>query len=298
MKIRRWIVLLTVFVSSLFLTTFAYSATVKVPETVKQGGIYVVGFSGDENISHIRGIFAKKNAHFNPTPYPGTYSALFGVDVAEEVGPELFRVVVTTKDGMVYLVDKEIMVAEADFGIQRIRVPKKWVNYDNETEKRIQLETESINEVLRGETEMRLWDTPFIRPAAGRISAGFGLKRYINGIFTNTHSGIDIVAYLGTPVLAANSGVVQFVEETFIWGKIVIINHGQGLFSTYCHLSKILVEVGEAVERGHEIGLIGGTGRVTGVHLHYGITLNSNVVNPLEAEKISLDKNCCIFISR
>ena len=169
---------------------------------------------------------------------------------------------------------------------------------DSETDKRIRLETERVNEVFMSETEKRLWDSPFIRPAAGRISTGFGLKRYINKMPKGRHSGIDIVAYLGTPVLAANSGIVQFVDETFIGGNMVIVDHGQGLFSTYCHLSKILVEVGETVERGQEIALVGGTGRVTGVHLHYGIILNSNFVNPLEVEKINLDKNSSIFISR
>lgn len=298
MKLKNCLLALLFFICPLFLATPVLSAAVNAPERVKQGGVYIIGVSGEEDISHVRGLFCKKNVHYNPTPYSGTYSGLLGVDVSEEAGSRLLRIIVKKNDGRVEMVDTEIMVEEVDFGVQKIRVPKKWVEYDIETKDRIRLESERIRKVLEAETEERLWDTPFIRPAAGRISTSFGLMRYINGVPKWPHNGIDIVAYLGTPVLAANSGRVALVMDVFIWGLSVIIDHGQGLYSEYCHLSKVLVEEGEEVDRGQEIALVGGTGRVTGVHLHYGMILNRNMVDPLALEKINLDKNGSIFISK
>jgi murein DD-endopeptidase MepM/ murein hydrolase activator NlpD len=297
-KLKKLFFTLPFLISILSLAVPTLSATVNAPETVKQGGVYIIGVSGEEDISHVRGIFCKKNVYFNPTPYPGTYSGLLGVDVSEEPGSRLFRVIIKKGDGAVEMVDTEIVVEKVDFGVQKIRVPKKWVEYDDETKDRIRLENERIKKVLEAETEERLWDTPFVRPAVGRISTTFGLMRYINGVPKWPHCGIDIVAYLGTPVTAANSGRVALVMDVFIWGLSVIIDHGQGLYSIYCHLFKVLVEEGEEVDRGQEIALVGGTGRITGVHLHYSIILNSNCVDPLALEKIKLDKNGSIFMSK
>ncbi|MBN1572102.1 MAG: M23 family metallopeptidase [Deltaproteobacteria bacterium] len=290
-------------VTSLFMLPFnfvplALSATLNAPEVVKQGKVYIVGLSGEKDISIVKGTFCKKNVYFNRTPYPGTYSGLMGVDVSEEAGEKLLRVVIKRGDGKVEMVDTEITIKEVDFGVQRIRVPKKWVDYDGETEERVRVESEKIKEVLGMETEERLWDAPFMRPAEGRISTTFGLLRYVNGTPKSPHCGIDIVAYLGTPVLSANSGRVALVLNAYIPGLTVIIDHGQGLYSMYCHLLKSLVEEGEALDRGQEIALVGGTGRITGVHLHYGVILNSNCVDPLAVEKIDVNENGSIFISR
>lgn len=285
-------------ISILSLAAPALSATVNAPEKVKQGGVYIVGVSDGEDISGVREIFCKRNVCFNPTPYPGTYSGLLGVDVSDEPGSRLLRLVITKSDGRVEIVDTEITVEKVDFGVQKIRVPKKWAEFDDDTKERIRLESEIFKKVLETETEERLWDTPFVRPAAGRISTTFGLMRYINGKPKSPHCGIDIVAYLGTPVVAANGGRVALVIDAYIPGLTAIVDHGQGLYSLYCHLFKALVTEGEAVERGGEIGLVGGTGRITGVHLHYGVFLNSGCVDPIAVEKIDVDNNGSIFISR
>jgi murein DD-endopeptidase MepM/ murein hydrolase activator NlpD len=121
----------------------------------------------------------------------------------------------------------------------------------------------------------------FIKPVKGRMSCPFGLKRFFNGKQRSSHAGVDIAAPTGTPVRAAASGVVINTENYYYTGNAVFINHGQGLTTVYCHLSKILVKPKQKVKQGQIIGRVGQTGRATGPHLHWGVNLNNARVNPM-----------------
>ncbi len=120
----------------------------------------------------------------------------------------------------------------------------------------------------------------FIRPTAGRDSGRFGLRRILNKQKRNPHSGMDIAAPQGRAVNATESGSVLFIGDLFFTGKVVYIDHGNGVLSLYAHLSKISVKKGQAVKRGQLIGKVGKTGRVTGPHLHWSVYLNGNAVDP------------------
>jgi murein DD-endopeptidase MepM/ murein hydrolase activator NlpD len=119
------------------------------------------------------------------------------------------------------------------------------------------------------------------QPVDGRYSSPFGLRRYFNDQPRKPHSGLDIAAPEGTPIQAAESGVVVETGDYFFNGKTVFIEHGQGLVTMYCHLRKIDVETGQTVTRGEKIGEVGKTGRVTGAHLHWSVSLNHAMVDPL-----------------
>jgi murein DD-endopeptidase MepM/ murein hydrolase activator NlpD len=125
-----------------------------------------------------------------------------------------------------------------------------------------------------------LWSLPFIRPADGPITSPFGLRRILNGEERGPHNGVDIGAPLGAEVVACNAGIVVFAEELYLEGKTIIMDHGFGLYSVYMHLSQMRVKVGDEVGIGQCIGLVGATGRVTGPHLHWGISLLKARVNP------------------
>lgn len=120
----------------------------------------------------------------------------------------------------------------------------------------------------------------FIKPVAGRDSGRFGLRRILNKQPRNPHSGMDIAAPEGRPVKAAESGRVLFTGDLFFTGKVIYLDHGNGLLSLYAHLSKINVKQGQTVKRGDMIGKVGKTGRVTGAHLHWSVYLNGNAVDP------------------
>ena len=111
----------------------------------------------------------------------------------------------------------------------------------------------------------------------------------INGQHKRPHSGEDIAAPQGTPVLAINKGTVVATVDHFFSGKGVIIDHGVGLFSMYFHLSKIDVQPGQALNKGDALGKVGATGRATGPHLHWGIRLNGARVNPYALTTLPLE---------
>ena len=120
----------------------------------------------------------------------------------------------------------------------------------------------------------------FEMPLEGTITSLFGHRRYFNGQPRSPHSGLDIAAKEGTPILAPASGEIVLADELYFNGKTVFIDHGQGLVTMYCHMSQILVANGKAVQQGHQIGLVGSTGRATGPHLHWSVSLNGFRVDP------------------
>jgi len=120
----------------------------------------------------------------------------------------------------------------------------------------------------------------FVWPAQGPETSGFGLRRVLNGEPRSPHSGIDIGAPMGTPLRAPADGVVADVGRYYYCGKTLTIDLGQGLFSVYCHMSKIRVHPGQRVKQGQIVGAIGATGRTTGPNLHWTVRLNGAAVDP------------------
>ncbi len=122
---------------------------------------------------------------------------------------------------------------------------------------------------------------PSIWPVEGEVTDYYGVRRNpFGGGSSEFHSGQDISAPTGTPVVAAGSGTVYFAGTQSGYGQIVIIDHGNGLTTRYGHLSRIEVEVGRELARGEEIGRVGSTGRSTGPHLHYEVRINETAVSP------------------
>jgi murein DD-endopeptidase MepM/ murein hydrolase activator NlpD len=117
-------------------------------------------------------------------------------------------------------------------------------------------------------------------PVKGPLSSPFGLKRFFNGEPRAPHSGLDFAVPTGTPVVAPAAGKVILTGDYFFNGNTVFLDHGQGLITMYCHLSVIDVKVGDTLARGQVLGKVGATGRVTGAHLHWNVSLNDARVDP------------------
>ncbi|MFT6154149.1 MAG: murein DD-endopeptidase MepM/ murein hydrolase activator NlpD [Crocinitomicaceae bacterium] len=127
----------------------------------------------------------------------------------------------------------------------------------------------------------RIPDFAMLKPVDGPYSSPFGLKRFFNNEPRNPHSGLDIAAPTGTPIKAPAGGKVVLTGNFFFNGNVVYVDHGQGVISMFCHLSKIDVADGDLLKKGDILGKVGATGRVTGPHLHWSLSLNNTRIDPM-----------------
>ena len=175
-------------------------------------------------------------------------------------------------------------VAPKRYKEQHLQVAPRTVDLSPEDQARYERERDHQAGVMATFTEPRGGQAPaslHMRvPVPGRRSSSFGLRRVFNGQPRNPHSGMDIAAATGTPVVAPLPATVIDVGDYFFNGGTVWLDHGQGLLSMYCHLSRMDVRVGDVLRAGEAFCQVGATGRVTGPHLHWGVMLNRAMVDP------------------
>lgn len=157
---------------------------------------------------------------------------------------------------------------------------KRQVNPYQKDLERIAREKQEITAAFKSWQEIPFPVTELTLPVDGEISSPFGLKRFFNGEPRKPHSGLDIAALEGTPIYAPAAGRVLTTGNYFFNGNTVMVDHGNGLVTMYCHMSQIDVEAGSKVAKGDAIGLVGKTGRVTGPHLHWSVSLNNARIAP------------------
>ncbi|MDX1996305.1 MAG: M23 family metallopeptidase [Thermoanaerobaculia bacterium] len=173
-----------------------------------------------------------------------------------------------------------VRVGQYPYPTQRLTVDDSKVHPSAADEKRIARETAEIEKVWARTTERR-FTLPLSPPLKPLPTGGrFGARRFFNGEPRSPHSGADYKAKTGTPVLAAADGVVALAADQFFAGKAVYLDHGDGLFTVYFHLSRIDVEPGQAVKAGQKLGAVGATGRATGPHLHFGVRWRGARIDP------------------
>lgn len=222
----------------------------------KQGGI-IFGKVGAGQTIRVDGAPLKTTAE-------GDFVFGLGPDAAKEV-----RLEVVSQDGTVSVFARS--VAQREYKVQYVNgVESKHVTPPPELTARIQRESELVSAARRLDDDRTDFLQDFIWPLAGPITGVYGSRRVYNGTPRSPHYGLDIAAPAGTPVVAPAAGLVTLAEsDLFYSGGTLIIDHGHGLSSTFIHLSKILVKVGERVEQGQAIAEVGATGRVTGPHLDW-----------------------------
>ena len=218
------------------------------------------------------------------SPVPGGVAVIALPGDAEPSSVRYYgKRVMTTRSGdsNYALVGLSFQVLDKQYESQHITIKdKRKVNPEKRDMERIGRETKAIKAALRHWSDNNAITLDFIKPVDGPYSSPFGLRRYFNEQPRKPHSGLDIAAPEGTPIKAPASGTVIDTGDYFFNGNTVFIDHGQGLVTMYCHLSRIDVTPGQAVTTGEAIGLVGMTGRVTGPHLHWGVSLNDARVDP------------------
>ena len=202
--------------------------------------------------------------------------AVIGIPLTQSIGPA---------KAIVRIVDQEsstitFEVKPYAYREQHLTVAKAYVDLTEEQLHRAGRERKIIDGALTNWRDVDLSDLSLLEPVAGRRSSSFGLRRFFNEQPRSPHKGMDVAADLGTPVIAPGDGTVTATGNYFFNGNTVIIDHGQGFVTMYCHLDEIGVEEGQHLTTGMPIGKVGATGRVTGPHLHFGTYLNGTAVDP------------------
>src|SRR3990170_941 len=245
--------------------------------TVRQGGAIGVTIEDLPTTGDLRVRFAGR---VWPLYRNGSAAATYvGTDPFTRPGRHLIVVEVVSGTSVRGLTRRMVTVVKETFATRRLRLdPSKEALFDP---KLVAIERRKVGAAFSMISPRKLWDGPFAVPTAARRSSPYGVQSIYNGTMHGWHRGTDFAAPLGSPVRAANHGVVRLAEEIPLSGNAVLIDHGLGVFTTYMHMSSIAVEVGQRVRQGEVVGTVGSTGVTTGPHLHWGLRVNGLYVDPL-----------------
>lgn len=257
-----------------FFSNLAFGINLPQTEAVP-GGVVVVnlGISSNSTDNKAPVVFYNKQ-RIMVAANNGAWHGIIGIPLAASPGKHTLTIKGQSKT-------IQFTVKSKEYAEQHLTIKdKRKVNPTAEDLKRIRRERVKINKALKHWAESEIVDTNFTLPVDGELSSPFGLKRYFNEQPRKPHSGVDIAAPEGTPITAPASGRIIESGEFFFNGNSVFIDHGQGLVTMYCHMSRINVKPGQLVNKGDIIGAVGQTGRVTGPHLHWSVSLNNARVDP------------------
>lgn len=215
-----------------------------------------------------------KNNHIN-------WLAIVGIPMNTEPGLHKISIFLNQKDQNHFTtnLEKSFLVSPKKYPSEKLKLSAKFVTPTHADQIRINKENELITNAYNHWSQM-VPNLTLQQPIAGRKSSPFGLKRILNGQNKGFHSGLDLAAATGTQVYASANGQVILTGNFFYTGNVVFIDHGRGLITSYSHLDSIKVSEGDTVDTETIVGTVGATGRATGPHLHWSVSLNDVRVNP------------------
>ena len=212
-------------------------------------------------------------------PTTERWNALAGVPF--NVKPGIYTLVLTgTATSGDVTFERRVRVGPGKYRITKITVPSKYTAPSPDQLETIARDKQTKQETFSKVSPDREWSGPFKAPLTAPFSDTFGTQRTFNGEVKSVHEGLDFAATAGSPVTALNSGTVLLARPLYFEGNCVVLDHGQGLLTLYLHLSEFKVKEGDKVTRGQELGLVGGTGRATGPHLHIAVRWQGVYVDP------------------
>lgn len=205
------------------------------------------------------------------------WQAIVGIPLTARVGKHYLEI----KDGVKNRHQISFTVKAKKYAEQRLTIKnKRMVNPTAKDMIRIRKEIKIIRQAFASWNQDYAIPAPLLQPTSGIRSSSFGLRRFFNGQARRPHSGMDIAAPEGQAVINPAQGKVIAIGNYFFNGKTVFVDHGQGLISMFCHLNDIHVKAGQVVKRGDTVASVGMTGRVTGPHLHWSLSLNNTRIDP------------------
>jgi murein DD-endopeptidase MepM/ murein hydrolase activator NlpD len=256
------------------------------PAVVEAGSPVLIHVQAGRDAS-VEGDWLGRKIEFFPGRGGQGWFALAGVDVEGAVGPSTLSIHVRTGSSTRDL-SREVEIHAAHYRTGALTVAPKFVEPAPEDMERIKAETELKAKVFAASAEEPLWTGSFDAPVTAAPTDSFGTRRMFNGKLASVHKGMDFRAATGTPVRAANGGVVVLARPLYFEGNCVVIDHGLGLYTLYLHLSRINVREGEQAATGTRLGLSGATGRVTGPHLHWAVRWEGVYLDPAKLLRMKL----------
>lgn len=246
------------------------------PARPKPGTLFVVRVTGATAESKLTGSVASEPLHF-ARQSNGSYTSFAPAPI-----DSTSLTVRVYCDAFPDTIALALTLATATYPLERLRVaPQFSATPDSALLARQQREAALAAEVSKNAHDTpSLITQPFAAPRLSRITSRYGGGRQFNGTVTSRHMGTDYAGATGSPIRAANRGVVRLVDRFFLGGNVVYVDHGAGLVTAYLHMSKQRVAVGDTVRRGQIVGLVGATGRVTGAHLHFITRYGAVSVDP------------------
>ncbi len=259
----------------------AFAQTVAwAPDKLSNGAPVVFQYQSPTPLKAVEGSFLGKRVFFRFDQASNAWYGFAGIDYDTKPGNHDLGLTTVATNGQKSSFAQLIPIAKGYYRTSTISVAKKYVDPDPADAARIMKERELKNEVLNRITEKQLWTSSFVAPASLGTTSEFGSQRTYNGKRQSVHQGLDYGAGVGTQIRAINSGKVILARDLYFEGNCVVIDHGQGLLSLYFHLSQFKVKEGDTLTKGQLIALSGGTGRVTGPHLHLAVRWQGSYVNP------------------
>ena len=253
------------------------------------GEIIVVEIKDSFNVKEARVRFLDRSYQMGTSETNHRLFAFVSLDLGLEPGFYTLTVFIKRLIGGWESVQKRLIIPVKEFPQIKLWVDEKFITPPPEFHERIAWEAELLRVIYGMYTPQWLGEGRFIFPAPGNARTNFGQRRLFNNYHRSSHKGVDVASPYGSSIIASNSGRVVLARDLYYAGKAVIIDHGIGVFSFYCHFSKILVKRGDFVRRGDVIGKVGATGRVTGPHLHWAVSVAGKSVDPFSLLSLNLE---------
>ena len=248
------------------------------PERPVQGTLFRVRIGGLIDEARVSGSVAGEPLHFSKTA--AWWEALAAAPL--DMGLQLELVVEIARNTGVDSARATVPIAEGIYALEKLTVaPRFGTPPDSAVQARIDREQARALAISRAShATPRLWHE-VVKPRNSRITSAFGSGREFNGQIQSRHTGTDLAGAVGSPVRATARGIVALVDTFYLAGRVIYIDHGEGLVSAYFHLSQQDVAAGDTVAAGQRIGLVGATGRVTGPHLHWVVRYGAISIDPV-----------------
>jgi murein DD-endopeptidase MepM/ murein hydrolase activator NlpD len=259
---------------------FAFQAEIS-PKTISPGDVFLIKVT-DAKPSLIPSASLAKNVFFFADSGNGCFITIGAVDIKTKPGTYIIKIKSGQKQKKL-----KVSVKKTRFPKLELTLPADKVFLSPDDLDLVKNENKRLRAIFQTVSERR-WRGAFIMPLENDNSTVYGTKRIMNKKFVSVHKGLDIKGKEGEEIKASNDGRVVLAEGLFFGGNTLILDHGQGLYTIYMHLSGFKAKPDEIVSKGEVVGFVGSSGRSSGYHLHFGVKVMDINVNPVSLIKLGL----------